>query len=344
MICIKNVSQKKKYDMLKIFLLTKNEEALIEDWIRYHGFLFGFENLHIIDGSDNRKVLDIYEKYRQKGLNVYFSKANLNEITDVLNEYMHKYKGEDNFLIKLDTDEFLAYTSPFTSKPRRLGRLFWQKYLGRKAGGYITKKYMNFLYGNKQLKNDEFKEIFKNLPITGQRYGVSFTAFSIPTNNDVQRPCCEITSFTPIQFTFSKSFFHSQSFCSIDLGGHWGKTTNNKGVINTGLTVIHYHAISTRDSLRKTRQVLISHKYIEERDSLDQCKEKLLKIKKSGIRSSYHKVNLYLAYIYSIKNNTFFLPKMLNKYMPYCYPTKRIRKISLVRDILVKIDSLSSFG
>ena len=329
--------------MLKIFLLTKNEEELIEDWIRYHGHLFGFENLNIIDGSDNRKVLDIYEKYRQKGLNVYFSKANLNEITNVLNEQMHKYKGEDNFLIKLDTDEFLAYTSPFIFKPRRLDRRFWQKYLGRKTGDYITNKYMDFLYGNKQLKNDEFKEIFKNLPITGQRYSVSFTAFSIPTNNDVQRPCCEITSFTPMQFTSYKSFFHSQSFHSIDLGGHLGKTNNNKGVIYTGLAVIHYHAISLMDSLRKTRQVLISHRYIEEGDSLDRCKEKLLKIKKSGVKTSYHKVNLYLAYIDSIKNNISLLPKMLNMYMPSWHPTNRIRNISLVRDTFAKIDSLSSF-
>lgn len=323
--------------------MTKNEEALIEDWIRYHGFLFGFENLYIIDGSDNQQVLNIYEKYKQKGLNVYSNKANLNQLADVLTKYMHKHKGEDNFLIKLDTDEFLAYTTPFIFKARRLGRRYWKKLLGEKAGDYIVNKYLDFLCGDRQPRNDEFKKIFKELPITGQRYGVSFTTFSIPTSMDVQRPCYEITSFTPMQFTSYKSFFHSQSFCSIDLGGHRGKTINNKGVINTGLTVIHYHAISMRDSVRKTRQVLISHKYIEEGDSLDKCKEKLLKIKKSGIQASYHKVDLYLAYIDSIKNNTYFLPKILNSYMPCYCPTNGTQKISLVRDTLAKIDSLSSF-
>ena len=34
--------------------MTKNEIRFIEDWIKYHGYLIGFENIHIIDGSDDQ--------------------------------------------------------------------------------------------------------------------------------------------------------------------------------------------------------------------------------------------------------------------------------------------------
>jgi len=321
--------------------MTKNEEILIEDWIKYHGFLFGFQNIHIIDGSDNQQVLDIYEKYRQKGLNVHYSNANLNEMKDVLNDLMHKHKGENNFLIKLDTDEFLAHISPYVFKFLQMGYFLGNK-LRRGTTNFnriMHNKYVNFLYARHRLRSDGFEKIFGNLPITGQKYKTSFTAISVPANNDIKRPCREITSFKPIQFSHFKSFFHSESFRSVDLGGHNGVTTNNEGVIDTPLTVIHFHSISIKDTLRRARQVLISHKYIDEDDDIERCKNKLLKLLESNHRrNSFHRINWYLAYIDSIQNNTF-LPHALPIHCLY-QSTNSVIKIDLVKDTLAAINQM----
>jgi len=323
--------------------MTKNEEILIEDWIKYHGFLFGFQNIHIIDGSDNQQVLDIYEKYRQKGLNVHYSNANLNEMKDVLNDLMHKHKGENNFLIKLDTDEFLAHISPYVFKFLQMGYFLGNK-LRRGTTNFnriMHNKYVNFLYARHRLRSDGFEKIFGNLPITGQKYKTSFTAISVPANNDIKRPCREITSFKPIQFSHFKSFFHSESFRSVDLGGHQGITTNNEGLIDTPLTVIHYHEISTKDSLRRARQVLISHKYIDEDDDIERCKNKLLKLMDSKRRpNSHHRITWYLAYIDSIQNNTF-LSHAWPTHVPY-QSTNSVIKIGLVKDTLAAISQMDN--
>ena len=99
---------------LKLFLMTRNEIELIEDWLKYHGFLFGFENIYILDGSDDQRVFDIYKKYKPFGLHVKISSTGLNGLAEELTLLMHEKKGLNNFLIKLDTDEFLAYTLPAT--------------------------------------------------------------------------------------------------------------------------------------------------------------------------------------------------------------------------------------
>jgi hypothetical protein len=42
--------------------MTRNEFELIEDWLIHHGFLFGFESIYILDGSNDQRVIDIYKK------------------------------------------------------------------------------------------------------------------------------------------------------------------------------------------------------------------------------------------------------------------------------------------
>ena len=54
--------------MLKIFLMTKNEPELLESWIKYHGYIFGLDNIYVLDGSDDSRVLRVYEKFQPLGL------------------------------------------------------------------------------------------------------------------------------------------------------------------------------------------------------------------------------------------------------------------------------------
>jgi len=94
---------------IKVFSVTKNEYDLIEDFILYHGYLFGYENIVLIDNeSTDKSVLEIYEKYKEKGITVYTEGNYTGENQGILfTKYMNQYKNDCDFMIGLDTDEFL---------------------------------------------------------------------------------------------------------------------------------------------------------------------------------------------------------------------------------------------
>ena len=330
--------------MLKIFLMTKNEVFFIEDWIIYHGYFFGMENIHILDASDDEKVLNIYAKYEALGLNVHYSSTGLNEAAAELTKLMHLYKGDNNFLIKLDTDEFIAYTNPFNLHTNNYLEKFLRKCssLKHKMLSNVNKlsgKLIDFKHINKKIyMAHNLNEKLSALPKTGRKYKASLTVFSLPKRNEMMmRPCYEQTLFSSIQFIRMKSFFHSSSFISVDLGCHEGETKVNKGVIDTGMVIIHYHSTSVEDSIKRAEQVLLSHGYIDKTDDYQKQEEKLRLIRALGIVNSFHKIDLYLAYLSSLKNNEKFSPKTLNTYNPNCRKSSGEQNITVVKDTLIKI-------
>lgn len=335
--------------MLKIFLMTKNETALIEDWIKYHGYLFGLENIHVFDGSDDKEVLDIYARYIPLGLKVHYSPANLNDACDELNSLMHQYKGEDNFLIKLDTDEFIACTEPFNLQAHsRLDRFFRKGSLitREKTGRFrrlLSEKVMDFRCANKVLLTDNINDRLEKLPVTGKKYKAALTVWSLPTQEASHRPCRELTRFTAIQYTQVKSFFHSSSFVSVDLGCHRGVTTDNSGEIDTGLTIVHYHSTSVEDSVRRARQALLSHGYISESDDIRTQKEKLMRLISSAEANSFHKMEFYIKHLDFLNHGSPVAPSTLNLYHPHFRSSGAEREVTIIRDTLEQIDASGRF-
>jgi len=322
---------------LKIFLMTKNEPELIEDWVKYHAFIFGMENIHILDGSTDEYVLGIYRKYSADGLNVHFSDSGIDHLAQELTDLMHQHKGTGNFLIKLDTDEFLAFSDVFDLRPRtRLGRKLRNVFVGRCDGrGRLKISSMIGALYDQPFRRRRFSancrdEFFAALPVTGQRYKASLVLWSMPRQEYSARPCYDILSFTHPQFTHVKSFFHSDSFVSVDLGCHGGVSTNNDGLIDTGLTVIHYHSTSIEDSIRRARQVLQAHSYIDVGDTAEQEYEKLAALEGRRI-SSFHKINLYLSYLRAKKHGQTLSPNVLNR-QHQAYRLSTSKKFTFVRD------------
>lgn len=45
--------------MIKLFTIVKDEIDIVREWVMYHGYIFGFQNLYIID---NMSVDGTYEK------------------------------------------------------------------------------------------------------------------------------------------------------------------------------------------------------------------------------------------------------------------------------------------
>ena len=324
--------------------MTKNEIELLEDWLKYHGHLFGLENIHVLDGSDDQRVFDVYDKYKPLGLNVHFSSTGLNGLAEELTLLMHAHKGSNNFLIKLDTDEFLAYTLPVDIGPEgSLSRVLHDRYHAahRAEGGlskWLSESVFDLKHGNKKLYNTDFKDFFEALPITGQRYKASLTTWSVPQCQYVAHPSRELVEFTRLQFTHLKSYFHSESFLYADLGSHSGVSTNNSGVIDTGLTLIHYHSTSVEDSVRRAQQVLVSHEYIDVSDPIETQRRKLSKLREQGCVNSYHKIDLYLQHLNALEGGEPIHPRILNSQHPYFRQPGPSVQMTLVRDTLSVID------
>lgn len=58
---------------VRCITMQKNESKLLEAWIKYYGYLFGFENLYILDnGSNEDAVFSILKKYSRVGVNIYY--------------------------------------------------------------------------------------------------------------------------------------------------------------------------------------------------------------------------------------------------------------------------------
>ncbi|CAN0261795.1 unnamed protein product, partial [Chrysoparadoxa australica] len=208
-------------------------------------------------------------------------------------------KGTDNFLIKLDTDEFLAHTLP-TDHDRN---------------GYEPKVDLKGV--SNTLDNAAFKDVLDALPVTGQRYKASFIAWSLPSLQYLPQPARQLVDFTPLQLTNLKSFFHSDSFISVDLGSHNGVSAENNGTIDTYLALIHYHSTSVEDSIRRALQVLVSHEYIEISDSVEAQRKKLSTLRAQGVLKSSHKMDLYLQYLESLENKVPLDPNILNAQHPF---------------------------
>ena len=81
--------------ILKIVLITKNERYLIRQWIEYHGSIFGYENLHIIDDSDDPVVLKYYDDIKYSGISFYNNiDSNLNNLEVAINNTMNLIKDK----------------------------------------------------------------------------------------------------------------------------------------------------------------------------------------------------------------------------------------------------------
>ena len=264
-----------------------------------------------------------------------------------MTQLMHAEKGTNNFLIKLDTDEFIALADTFlTSLPRfilrGIGALCFRTrppLIG--PTGDRLRAYIDRLCARGVVHTTGLKEFFAQLPVTGQRYKAAFTACSIPQDQPVPRPARSLTSFMPLEFTPFKSFFHSSSFVSVDLGSHRGVSSRNEGVIPTALTIIHYRETSVDDTVERARQVLISHRYIAADDSIEQQCLKLRQLDSAGPIASDHKVRMYLFYLESKTRGETFDPIRLFQLNHFYKVSAQKQRHALVQDTLTQIDKLN---
>jgi hypothetical protein len=99
-----------KNTLIGVICPTFNESVLLEPFIKYYSKLVGIENVYFIDNNSTLQEVDeIFKKYNVTVFksDKYFD-TNYNIDFNNLANYL---SGEYKFLTKIDTDEFIAYTT-----------------------------------------------------------------------------------------------------------------------------------------------------------------------------------------------------------------------------------------
>jgi hypothetical protein len=258
--------------ILKLVIMTKNEWPLLKDWILYHGELLGFENLYVLDGSTD-KVSIAFLKYARDnlGANVLFSSANLNDLENQLSEVGKEISKASDFVIKMDTDEFLT------------------AYTGDASCSYANENDSAMDY-NCTLSPYSVKDTINQLQdvANGYRLKIGYTSDSNP-NPGVAEICNageadNIGAFplgdaSPVNGF--KTVSDSRTLTGLDLGGHKNYFAEPfapaiRSGEPTNLSILHFHWRCLEHEVSNCRKAMVSHGWISEQDTDDVAKEKLL--------------------------------------------------------------------
>ena len=186
-----------------VFTFQKNEGTLLLEWGVWHGSIFGFDALNIIDHQSDDPQTNLYLDFLgSKGVHVMKYSGNFTSKAAQLTNWMTK--SEAKFLVPIDVDEFLVLN--------RNGSLVFDK--------------------------SEILSTFRNLPTDGRRYKMKTTnAIYCPGNDTNTRPWSqfsrarEMTVFqqAPTHLPCdAKTFYLRSTFLETDQGNHHGTVAMDK--------------------------------------------------------------------------------------------------------------------
>jgi hypothetical protein len=193
--------------MTKIFTMVKGEVDIVNEWVLYHGSLFGFQNLYVIDNLSKdgtwEALVNLKKKYN----------INITRLPDYKKkgEYMTKmfrsFCRPGEIGIPIDIDEFIVYYDKHTNK--------------------IS------CDGNKIFS------VLKSLP-PSQVYKMNYILTKITVPNGYKNAVINTTNGIYLDYgSLAKSFFNKSLFNGdIDHGNHY----HTPNYILTNLCLVHYHA------------------------------------------------------------------------------------------------------
>ena len=141
--------------MVKISICTmvKNEDDIINHWIEYHGNIFGYENLYIIDNYSDDSTYEICKEYLAKGIHLsresdYSKKGN----------FMTHFKNttDCDICIPMDIDEFICYYDKDSNSVRKNGIVEYLNGLLTSNNGIFKMDYLDPMNTNDEIGLSKF--------------------------------------------------------------------------------------------------------------------------------------------------------------------------------------------
>lgn len=213
----------------KIFTVSKNETDLIENFILYHGKIFGFKNIVVIDnGSTCPHVLSVYKKYVSMGmvLETEYGYHGMSQ-GEHFTKYMKKHSTDCEFIIGLDTDEFF-YHNPVSNI------LLYLKSLPKNITKLKVSKYMNSIPDRDSIHYIDQK---------------------------VKDPVANINTFLCQEASPPKYFFRARTFISTVNGCHNGKVSRGITQDIKDIYYFHFHSTGNRRSVERARSIVCGYNY-----------------------------------------------------------------------------------
>lgn len=271
---------------LKIFTVTKNEYDLIECFILYHASIVGFDNIIIIDNmSTDQRVLDVYNKYKGIITIVYEEGYQNSKQADHFIKYMSKYKDTCEFMMGLDTDEFI-YRIDSNGNATNNKIIEYLQCIPKKYDMLRIKYYDNAIHNKNSHDYHFYKHIF-------------------PVNNINKFNRMEINVTHEMNF---KTFYRSENFVSTSNGNHTGQTINNSlFVVDMGY--LHFNDTGKERSIERAYNICYGYDYINSNDNKDQILNKLDYYAGTGFSMNghhrvrelyYHLKREYVLYLFLI--------------------------------------------
>jgi len=197
--------------MIKLITMVKDEIDIVEDWIIYHGNIFGFNNIYVIDNYSTDGTYEVLLKFASL-INVSREK-NYCSKGIYMRSYIDKYCSKEEFGYPLDIDEFIVYYDYNTHKIS-IDKQIILNYLKNLPDYKIYKTaYIMSLYTNEDVV--DYSDGFMRATIES-KYGY-------------------ICDFNPMTKSFIKKKLYDGP---IDMGNHLSSNDYYK----TNLCLIHFHS------------------------------------------------------------------------------------------------------
>jgi hypothetical protein len=195
---------------VKIFTIQRDEDDILEDWLRYHIYLFGKENVYVIDHKSKKSRATI-EKY---GVNLikYDGPFELNGKANILSKTINDHKAGSTLVLPVDVDEFVIQIQYNEQN------MFCKVICDRDT---IRKRLAQYA---KEATKDGFKFQSLTTRVNGQ--------------DDVLTTCDQCGTENKDKFSRWKSFYAAKKFSRTDQGNHGvpGETYHK-----TDMGLIHFH-------------------------------------------------------------------------------------------------------
>jgi hypothetical protein len=211
--------------MVKIFTMVKDEADIVEDWVLYHGSLFGYTNLYIIDNCSTDQTSSIlFRLKKQLHINVCILPDYTKKGEYMTASFRHFCRNE--YGIPIDIDEFMV----------------------------CYHKETNTISCNQ----NEFHSYLSNLP-KHPVYKMNYINAKITKPDGYERAALEAEWGHYLDYnTAAKSFFHSDRFSGvIDHGNHY----HTDHYYLTEICLVHYHARNLTQLTKKVYNNVIGLKY-----------------------------------------------------------------------------------
>jgi hypothetical protein len=292
---------------VKVVLMTKDEWPLVRDWVMHHAHLFGAENLYVIDGSSARSRARRFLAGAAARLGVavfWMPAASLEETGEAFNAVLRSLRWSADFVLKLDTDEFLGLAVPAAT--------------ASKGGNGTSLKPGNVAESPQpasiSVARDEVRAYIDSLPVGGEsrlfKYQVAWGIDLMPrltcpaAGGSAART--SVTGPTPrfsAPHRFWKAFVAAHALAEMDLGAHDGVLLEPFASLSAAtprydsqLAAVHFHYPCFSDFAANTLRACRGHGYVREGDSRDEMIAKLEALTRRGKEiNSWHKVADLLA-------------------------------------------------